>query len=364
MKTVEFIKFFSTAGAQLVNLDAVPGVSPRRAPPHHMKKFALTALLFGCAFGVVRGQLYVTDPANDNVVQFNQTTGAFEGIFVPGGNSWSPNDATGLTFGPDGNLYVVGTGTGFVMRFDGSDGSPLPGPNVLVPPMFTTSQFTTFSGFNGALNGAQDIVFGTDVSGDLYPEIYVSNGSSNKISVFNGATGDWIADHTLISPGGSNPAFVGMTVSPSGQIYVVDGNDSPFDIYASNVLRFDPVAGTFIPFVVTAANQGNFRTAITFSPDGQFLYVSNWGGGAPNFFPPQIQRFSGTTGAFIDSFMASGLNQPRGLEFGPDGNLYIANFFHNPPTFMDPGTPGMVFRYDGTSASPFAVGGNPANFFD
>ncbi|HJT81459.1 MAG TPA: hypothetical protein VJ719_09705, partial [Chthoniobacterales bacterium] len=44
--------------------------------------------------------------------------------------------------------------------------------------------------------------------------------------------------------------------------------------------------------------------------------------------------------------------------------LYIANFFHNPPTFMDPGTPGAVFRYDGTSASLFAVGGNPANFFD
>lgn len=326
-----------------------------------MKKFApsivLLALTFVCH---LNAQLFVTDQANNQVLRFDQTTGAFQGVFVPNGTSYSPSQATGLTFGPDGDLYVVGTGIGYVARYDGTTGSPLPGPNINPPPMSPpTAQFTT--GGTG-LSGAQDIVFGTDVTGDMYPDIYVSNGSSNKISVFNGATGAWINDYTLTSPGGSNPAFIGITVSPSGMIYVVDGNDSPFDVYASNVLRFDPVTGTFTPFVTAVPNSFNMRTAITFSPDGQFLFVSNWGSGVNK--PAQIERFSGTTGAFIDSFMASGLNQPRGLQFGPDGSLYIANYFHNPPTFMDPGTPGLIFRSDGTSAAPFATGDATNSFFD
>jgi DNA-binding beta-propeller fold protein YncE len=42
-----------------------------------------------------------------------------------------------------------------------------------------------------------------------------------------------------------------------------------------------------------------------------------------------VQRFNGTNGTFLDSFVPTGtggLNLPIGLLFGPDANLYVASF--------------------------------------
>src|SRR5262245_55197758 len=57
-----------------------------------------------------------------------------------------------------------------------------------------------------------------------------------------------------------------------------------------------------------------------------------------------ILRYNGTTGAFISAFVPSGsggLNAPRGMTFGPDGNLYVLN--------SDPTDNFNILRYDGTT---------------
>jgi hypothetical protein len=65
------------------------------------------------------------------------------------------------------------------------------------------------------------------------------------------------------------------------------------------------------------------------------LYVSARGN-------DNVLRYNGTTGSFIDIFVATrsgGLAGPEDLVFGPDGNLYVSS----------PGGPQSVLRYDGVT---------------
>ena len=59
------------------------------------------------------------------------------------------------------------------------------------------------------------------------------------------------------------------------------------------------------------------------------------------FKTDSVLRFDETSGTFLGVF-ASGpeLQQPSGLVFGPDGNLYVASHGPNP-----------VVRYDGTTGA-------------
>ena len=81
----------------------------------------------GVVFGP-DGNLYVSDySVNSDILRFNGTTGVFLGVFAttPGTSIASPQ---GLVFGPDGNLYVSAAFSSNVLRFDGTTGVPLPAP--------------------------------------------------------------------------------------------------------------------------------------------------------------------------------------------------------------------------------------------
>jgi hypothetical protein len=54
-----------------------------------------------------------------------------------------------------------------------------------------------------------------------------------------------------------------------------------------------------------------------------------------------VVRYDGSTGAFVDAFVApgsGGLVDAFGLVFGSDGNLYVSN-----------SVSGSILRYDGTT---------------
>ena len=73
-----------------------------------MKKFALSSLLLALTFlHQVNGQLANTDQANNDFLRFNQTTGAFEGSFVSGENTYRPFQATTTTVSSESNRYLV-----------------------------------------------------------------------------------------------------------------------------------------------------------------------------------------------------------------------------------------------------------------
>ena len=76
----------------------------------------------GLTFGP-DGHLYVSSFVfNNNVLKFHGKTGQYLGVFVEAGSGGlqGPFD---LSFGPDGNLYVVATYGGGVFRYNGVTGA-------------------------------------------------------------------------------------------------------------------------------------------------------------------------------------------------------------------------------------------------
>src|SRR5208283_4701468 len=99
----------------------------------------------GLTFGP-DGNLYVADNVANSILRYNGTTGTSMGTFASTG--WDP---TSVRFGPDHNLYVSVFYGHMIERYDGTSGADL-GP--FVP-----------SG-SGGLTWDIDIAFGPD--GNLY----------------------------------------------------------------------------------------------------------------------------------------------------------------------------------------------------
>ena len=67
------------------------------------------------------GRLYVTSMNTDQILRYDETTGAFLGTFVTGG-SGGLDGPRGIAFGPDGYLYVSSSVTDQVLRYEGGTG--------------------------------------------------------------------------------------------------------------------------------------------------------------------------------------------------------------------------------------------------
>src|SRR5262245_2667340 len=110
---------------------------------------------------------------------------------------------------------------------------------------------------------------------------------------------------------------------------VVRGPDQ--NLYVSSfktheILRYDGKTGAFLGVFVPDGRGGPAAPSyLRFGPDGN-LYVAEVYGGT--FSSTGVLRFHGTSGQFIDRFVAEGeggLIAPDGMTFGPDGDLYLAN---------------------------------------
>ena len=172
-----------------------------------------------------------------------------------------------------------------------------------------------------------------DMRPDRRPDGYtiVSGFNSDALHVYVTATG----------------AFERTVAPVPGAQSVVTGADGLLYVCAEKVdeiLRIDPVTWTILgPFVgddpltpVDETGGLDGPTGALFGPDGN-LYVAS-------FNTDEVLRYDGSTGAFLDVFVAAGsggLNGPdAGLAFGADGHLYVPSFFTN-----------SVLRYDGTTGA-------------
>jgi streptogramin lyase len=240
-----------------------------------------------------------------SVVRYDQFTGAFIDVFVSPGNGGLEN-ATGMSFGPDGNLYVASFGgSREILRYNGKTGD------------FIDVFVTTSSGGLGAPN---DVTFGPD--GNLY----VADGfyGTNSILRYNGKTGDFI-DVFATGGGMRNPSR--LKFGPDANLFV--GNAT-----TSDVLRYHGDTGLPYPSsgnsgaIFVPGIQGPFNTALTFGPGGDLFVLS---GATTN-----VLRYNGKTGEFIGTFVSNVSNGD--LIFGPDRNLYITNYLGD-----------SVLRYNGRS---------------
>ncbi|MDH3739360.1 MAG: DUF4347 domain-containing protein, partial [Alphaproteobacteria bacterium] len=224
----------------------------------------------------------------------------------------SATDATGTYYdssliignaasGTDGFLYMVG--------FDPNTGlGDLAGAQTLNTP--TPSD----------LDWAADVIIGPN--GDIYATGY----ESDNVVRFDGTTGAFVEEFvTTTQP-------VSIAFGPDGNLYVASD--------LGHVKRFDGTTGAYIDDFLTL---GFTPEEMTFGDDGN-LYVGQYN-------PGRIYRFDGITGAPIDGGAAfidpeltgpttDDINYSEQFAFGPDGNIYVASM-----------TDGKIQRYDGTTGA-------------
>jgi WD40 repeat protein len=228
------------------------------------------------------------------VLQFDTNTGAFEGVFSPGGGGTAGVGAARQPFfGPDGDLYLVDALNQDVVRFSAS-GTPLG--------VFATGDLPV-PGVGAA--------FGPD--GDLY----VSDQGNGTVVKFNGTTG------ALIGVLASVNSVSGILFAPDGSLLATRVN--------AGVVKINTTSGTETTFVASGSGGLNGTQDGAYGPDGN-LYLTS-------FLSDQVLEYNGTTGAFIKIFVAS-INSPRGIAFGPDGDLYVVDVADN-----------VVNKYDGSTGA-------------
>jgi DNA-binding beta-propeller fold protein YncE len=238
----------------------------------------LAALLRFAAADVV----YVTSFDNDSVLKFDADSGASLGAFVPSG-SGGLNGPTGLTFGPDGNLYVSSFVFNFsVLKYDGETGQFL---GVFVP-----------SGSGGLLT-PMDLGFGPD--GNLY----VVSSYAGGVFRYNGTTGAFIDQFTTEPSGAEAIRWRGNSMFISGH-----NDNEVLRFRAKNGALLGPITNGFL----------DWATGFDFGPDGN-TYVAS-------FFGDAVIRFDRRTGQSMGTFAAN-CSGPEMIEFAPNGDLYVASYF-------------------------------------
>jgi hypothetical protein len=161
-------------------------------------------------------------------MRYDGTTGASMGIFASGGGLLDP---FGLSFGPDGHLYVS-SGLGHqVLRYDGTSGA-----------------FLGVFASDGDLNGPAGLVFGPD------GHLYVSSLINDRVLRYNGTTGQFV---DMFASGGGLAMPYGLAFGPAGDLYVSSAANN-------QVLRYSGATGAFVG--VFAAGGLDFPTYLAFTP--------------------------------------------------------------------------------------------------
>jgi len=142
---------------------------------------------------------------------------------------------------------------------------------------------------------------------------------------------DWINGRLLQVAGGIGTptplvSSFSWAVGPGGMAYRDDGS-----LYVTDdlrVFRFDATTGALISTLVSSGLQEPRK--LTFGPDGK-LYVAS-------VRINQVRKYDPDTGEFLGVFI-NNIPGPWGLGFGPDGNLYVVDIN------------GAIQKYNGTTGA-------------
>lgn len=196
----------------------------------------------------------------------------------------------GITVGPSGDIYVTtfAMGHGAVSHYATANG-PLIGS-------WGNSDYTDPYGIALAPNG---VVYVASA-----PAYISSTESFGVLGIFGTASGDL---QLLPTNYGSQPSITDLAFGPDGGLYY---GGAGFGVRRMDLDSLMP--RTFVP---TDSALGTV-SGLEFGPDGN-LYAGSASG---------VRRYNGSTGAFMDVFVANGSGGLQGvtdLTFGDDGFLYI-----------------------------------------
>ncbi len=211
---------------------------------------------------------------------------------------------TAITTGPDGALYVSEL-----------NGIPYPAGYSSI---YRISDPTAATGYDG-----------TTPSG--VPQAYASGFTEVNGLAFNNSTGDM---------------FV-LEYNVANEVY--DPTIAPADLPPSTLIQVKP-DGTRATISGPELHLGNYVTVNQQTGD-VYVAIDNQGPAtatSPGTGEVLDYKQDPTTGAWSNTVIASGLNSPRGMAFGPDGNLYVLE--------QGTGTPNGAPGADTAPVIPFIPG--------
>lgn len=166
-------------------------------------------------------------------------------------------------------------------------------------------------------------------------DLFVSSFSQHSVRRYDDA-GNFLGTFVTAASGGLQAPHRSL-FGPDGAFYVTSANND-------RILRYDGATGAYLG-IFAQAPQLDYPVDMQWGPDGN-LYVSSQ-------LNDSIVRFNGTTGAFIDVFVTAGsggLNAPSGIQFR-NGDLFVAGRESH-----------AAYRYDGiTGAHELTIGAGVLN---
>ncbi len=199
---------------------------------------------------------------------------------------------------------------------------------------FDADSVSTFHTYAVGGLSHQLVVSVTDEDGvSTSADLFISADGNTQLFQFDAITG--MFERTL-GDGFSLFVGAGTIVGPDGLLYVV--GDSTF-----NVERYDPETGQFVDEFIADNGDLNNPTGMAFGPNGNLFIAST---GVTN----SILEFDGVTGQLIGPFVGSGplegrpagLTGPVQLTFHSDGFLYVSDTFTNEILRFDANTGAYV----------------------
>jgi DNA-binding beta-propeller fold protein YncE len=149
----------------------------------------------------------------------------------------------------------------------------------------------------------------------------------------------------VVPPGGMSGVVGpgGITFGPDGLLYVSNQTSVFAPGAPDSIVQVDPSTGNVTPFITLAS--GYVPAGLRFGPDGK-LYVSHNGGQGAQPGTGTVDCYDGTTGEFLSSVVTN-LTQPTGLLFDSAGKLYISSYGD-----------ASIVQFDGTTSSTFVADGS------
>ncbi|MEI0485268.1 6-bladed beta-propeller [Brachyspira intermedia] len=149
---------------------------------------------------------------------------------------------------------------------------------------------------------------GFDIDSNGY--IYIANTKKDKILKYD-------SNHNYITNIGVTGVSNGQLLGPSSVAVDKEGNIYVSDTGNNRIVVFD-VEGNFLySFGKLGENNGEFFSPAGIAVNDQYIYVADMGN-------KRIQQFD-LSGNYIQTIKHNLFNEPRGLSFARDGNLYIAD---------------------------------------
>ncbi len=226
------------------------------------------------------GHVFSANLSGGNVTEHDPGAITYVGNFVEAG-AGGLTGATGIAFGPDGDLFVASSRTDAILRFDGETGE-------LVGPFIQDS----------ILHSPFSVIFGPN--GDLF----VSSGTDHQVLRYDGETGVF---RGVVLDGLRVP--IGLRFGPDGALYVANAGED-------QIVRVDLNEDMSTVFIEGGLR---FPSDLVFTDDGS-LYVTS-------AITRQILEYDADTGAFRKELhvMPDG-SAPVGIDVALDGSLVVADF--------------------------------------